>query len=390
MATHDPTKFASGVSAKLAAKSRHVCVFLGAGTSRACGLPDVVLLKTLVLARLSAEDRAALIAVSKERNLEQTLSRLRRISALLEGDQQLDGLTAQGAVELDAKVCHAIVQELDITGKDRGPVDAFAAWAARATYRVPVELFTVNYDLLLESALENRRVPYFDGFVGALEAPFHTDLVEGSQELDRSLVPAFFVRLWKLHGSVNWAWDKKRVFRMGQPVTSGLPAAIYPSDEKYDESRRIPFLVIQNRFRRALNQAETLVLIVGYSFGDAHLNEFIFDAASRRERSEFIVFCYSEIPALLAERAMTTPNLQVVHGTEAIIGGVRAGWKTPEDAPAELWNTADARFALCDFRNLAAYLSRSTDQHADMNVSVAVRADVETRPNPSGSGGANG
>jgi hypothetical protein len=219
-------------------------------------------------------------------------------------------------------------------------------------------LFTVNYDLLLETALDSLRVPYFDGFVGNLKARFHIDLVEGNPGHASEFVPAFFVRLWKLHGSVNWAWEGTRqIVRLGQPVTNEAAAAIYPSDAKYEESRRVPFVVLQDRLRRALHQPETLVIIAGYSFGDDHLNEMLFDAAVRRERSEFIAFCYSDIPESLAARANTTPNLQVVSGSEAILGGVRGNWIPPEAAPSDLWD--DDKLALPDFRNLAAYLGRS-------------------------------
>ena len=177
--------------------------------------------------------------------------------------------------------------------------------------------------------------------------------------LDAEAMPQFFVRLWKLHGSLNWAWkDERHIVRLGQPVPTDLAAAIYPSDAKYEESRRVPFIVLQDRLRRALHQPETLMLIAGYSFGDDHLNEHIFDAALRRERSEFIAFCFSDIPETLAERALMTPNLQVVTGHEGILGGVRANWKKPENAPADIW--ANELLTLPDFRNLAEYLARST------------------------------
>ena len=147
-------------------------------------------------------------------------------------------------------------------------------------------------------------------------------------------LPSFLVRLWKLHGSLNWIWNANgQIVRIGRAAPDDLPAAIYPSDTKYDDSRRVPFLVLQDRFRRALQQPETLVLISGYSFGDDHLNELIFDAATRRERSEFLAFLYSDIPDALAERAEITPNLQIISRTEAIIGGIRANWKEPADPP---------------------------------------------------------
>ena len=260
---------------------------------------------------------------------------------------------------MDRTICHEIVGALNIDTNDIHPVICLAAWAARSNYHLPLEIFTVNYDLLLERALERMRVPYFDGFVGTLTAGFHTALVEAIPGADGETMPNFFVRLWKLHGSLNWIWsDNGKVVRIGQAAPDGLPAAIYPSDTKYDESRRVPFLVLHDRFRRALHQPETLVLISGYSFGDEHLNELVFDAATRRERSEFIAFLYSDIPAKVSERAEITPNLQIVSRQEAIIGGIRADWNEPEEVWPDVWS--EGHFQLPDFKFLARHLARST------------------------------
>jgi hypothetical protein len=364
MSKHNPSAFAAALSAKLATRSRHVCAFLGAGIARACGLPDVAQLQEQVVSALEADDREAFERQLKERKLEAALTRIRRIAALVTGEETFDGLTETKAKTLDAAVCKAIVKALDIQKADLAPVYHFAAWAARADYHLPIELFTVNYDLLLETALESFRVPYFDGFIGTLRARFHTELVEGKPGSDREWIPAFFVRLWKLHGSVNWGRQADRqIVRLGQPVPEGDAAAIYPSDTKYEESRRVPFVVLQDRLRRALHEPETLVLIAGYSFGDKHLNELLFDAASRRERSEFMVFCYSDIPEALDKHACTTPNLQVAGGREAILGGVRGEWEAPKDPPPGLW--VDDQFGLRDFRNLATHLARSATREPE-------------------------
>lgn len=363
MTTHDPLKFATGLSAKLATRSRHICAFLGAGASRSCGLPAVKELEAKVLAHLKGKQKEAFKKQLDGRNLEQVLSRLRRLNALLTPGQKLDEMTADEAIALDAAACQAIIQELNISGKDLSAMKRFAAWIARADYRLPIEIFTVNYDLLIETALEELRAPYFDGFVGALRARFQTELVEGRQGKDEAWMPSTFARLWKLHGSVNWAWDEKEIVRLGAPIESGRAAAIYPSDAKYDESRRVPFVVLQDRLRRSLNQAETLVLISGYSFNDAHLNELLFEAAGRRERSEFIAFCYEGIPEALATRAEATPNLQAVTGTEAILGGTRAAWKPPEGISEDLWE--DGKLSLRDFSKLSTYLARSAIRSPD-------------------------
>jgi hypothetical protein len=170
MPEHDPLNFITSLGAKLATRSRHVCAFLGAGASRACGLPDVPELQKRVLEKLNKADQKALAAQLSGRNLEQALSRLRRIAALLSDKQTIDGLTATEAVNLDKSICKAIVGELDIANAKLAPAVMFAAWIARSKYHLPIELFTINYDLILESALETLGVPYFDGFIGVLKA----------------------------------------------------------------------------------------------------------------------------------------------------------------------------------------------------------------------------
>lgn len=364
MQDHQVARFAADLSANLAARSRHVCVFLGAGAACACGLPGIAELQSQVLEGLQGDQRESFARQLDERNLEQALSRLRRIAALLEGTtDKVDDLNADDARELDRVVCQLIVSALDVAKADLKPMERLAAWAAQTDYHLPVELFTVNYDLLLESALEAQRVRYFDGFVGVLRARFHTELVEAVPSDGDGWLPPFLVRLWKLHGSLNWAWQSEgpgEIVRLGTPAVDGEPAAIYPSDAKYDESRRVPFVVLQDRFRRALHHPETLVLISGYSFGDEHLNEMLFDATRRRPRSVFYAFCFGKMPDGLVKHAKLMPNLQVVADAEAILGGVRGDWKVPEAVPTDLW--VNDAFGLGDFANLSRFLARSSSR----------------------------
>jgi hypothetical protein len=371
VAEHDPLSFANSLSAKLATRSRHVCALLGAGAAHACGLPDVAGLEKGVAAGLDGQQAVAFEALVHHRNLEQGLSRLRRIHMLVEGSgQEVDGMTSDAAQDLDRAICRAIVTELDLAKANLDPMLRFAAWVARADYHLPLEIFTVNYDLLIETALEKLRAPYFDGFVGALRAPFRTDLVEAAPTDAESWLPSFVTRLWKLHGSVSWEWEERaEVVRLGRAVEESQAAAIYPSDTKYDESRRVPFVVLHDRLRRALHHPETLMIVTGYSWSDDHLNEVIFDAARHRPRSEIVAFAYSAIPDALAERAATTPNLQAVTGDEAILGGLRGPWKEKDAPPDDVW--AGDQLVLRDFRRLATFLARSSPPLGELESRLA-------------------
>jgi len=379
---HSILAFSNGLSARLAPRSRHVGVFMGAGTSKACGLPDIVQLTEAVKGDLAEPLKGQFSTLVSVLNLEEALTKLRRIAAIA-GTESIGGLNADQARQLDAAICDAVIARLTQPATSMEPILLFAAWVARATYARPVELFTVNYDLLIESALESWGVPYFDGFVGTLRAAFRADLVETLPSADEQSIPAFFARLWKLHGSANWGWDADdlaEVRRMGAPIAPGQIAAIYPSDSKYDQSRRMPFVVLQDRLRKALNEPETLMLVSGYAWGDQHINEMFFEATIRRPRSEVIAFCYSKIPDELAAKALITPNLQVVAPAEAILGGVRAAWAAEGETPHEgVWKDGKARFG--DFSALAAFLAKSAMPSVRLEEQIAAMLAEQVAPN---------
>lgn len=80
---HDPEQAASQLAAKLAARSRHVCIFVGAGAGKAAGLPDLTGLRDAVLTALEGDDANAAAELLKDRDLESGLTRLRRIARSL-------------------------------------------------------------------------------------------------------------------------------------------------------------------------------------------------------------------------------------------------------------------------------------------------------------------
>jgi hypothetical protein len=314
---------------KLAVRSRHVNLFLGAGASKACGLPTITELRDRVLAAIPGDLKASAdFCFDGNRTLEHGLSRLRRMRSLLSDGVTITAIDVDTAQRLDEIICTTIVELLNDSEANIEPYRRLAAWLNAQEYLKPIEVFTVNYDLLLEHGLESESVHYFDGFVGSLTARFRADLVDILTDVARSLPPSC-VRLWKLHGSISWAYKTfetiEEIVRTGGPVHAA--AALFPSDEKYVESRRVPFVVLADRLRRALDVPESMTIVNGYGFGDDHLNELLFDAARLHPRSEIWVTCFGDVPKALEKNAILYPNI-VVHGaTRAIVGGRDLAWQ---------------------------------------------------------------
>ena len=249
---------------------------------------------------------------------------------------------------------------IDDTAADLGCFKRLASWAGRMDYERPLELFTINYDLLIEKGLEAVGVPYFDGFIGTHRAPLMAELIEPRDAPERWALPSGFVRVWKLHGSTNWRIHEEMpsvIVRVGSGGGDGS-VAIYPSDEKYDESRRVPFVVLMDRFRRAIVESETLTITTGFSFGDDHLNEMLFDAAARHPRCEVLALCYDDIPTVLADRASNLRNLVVLGRSEAIVNGHRAPWQSELEIPGVF---ESGSFLLGNFEHLTSFLARQVE-----------------------------
>jgi hypothetical protein len=127
---------------------------------------------------------------------------------------------------------------------------------------------------------------------------------------------------------------------------------------------------------RVLNRREETVLVtVGYSFGDQHINEVLFDALDARERTHIVSLQFAELPDDhdVIQRALRRRNLLVYGPHTAVVGGVRAPWQLVEsvdDRTADLLDIpfdSDAvpepdsaaltgRFRLGDFAWLARFL----------------------------------
>ncbi|ABX81665.1 SIR2-like protein [Acholeplasma laidlawii] len=289
-------------------------VFLGAGSSMSSGMPGIKALTDSVRKNSihkEAIDKIISIEKTKQMNdystIEDILNSLRMIRSLTNDMDSLEIFGINGAQSslIDHDICNDIYNTL--TSKENEIVSnedlfkafkRFALWANSVRNSNAIEIFTTNYDLLLEKALEDREIPYFDGFIGSYHSFFHQESVENIER--ESSLPINWVRLWKLHGSLNWFWKKNRegdvIYRSNHELKkeSDKEIVIYPSKEKYTLSRKQPFTTYFDRLKYFLIKSETLFIIQGYSFSDQHINEVIFTSLINNQRLHVMVFVYED------------------------------------------------------------------------------------------------
>ena len=284
------------------------------------------------------------------------------------------GLRGNESAELDRAICQAIFKEVSVD-PPRGllPHLRFAGWVRSVSREHPIEVFTTNYDLLIERGLEAAETPHFDGFVGTVEPYFSSISVEAEPARATEAVypPRSWVRVWKLHGSIGWrvqtdsATKATRIIRTPrQAPQAGDDLMIFPTREKYSDSRKLPFVAYHDRLRRLLSSGETLLVVAGYSFGDEHLNEIVFEGLRNNTRLAVVVVLYEPLAKAerLLSRAPGLRNLLIYGPDSACLGGVSGKWSTSLKTPPEsmgswpFWAESDKRFILGDFSALTNFL----------------------------------
>jgi hypothetical protein len=98
--------------------------------------------------------------------VEDMLTHIRALRAVA-GRDEVRGLSAENLDKLDDAICqiiHGVADKMLPTSET--PYHHTASWVDAVRREAPIEIFTTNYDLLMEQAFEDARVPYFDGFAG--------------------------------------------------------------------------------------------------------------------------------------------------------------------------------------------------------------------------------
>lgn len=163
--------------------SKNIGFFFGAGTFCMLGILNVEQLTIDIESKLkkdnlanfkSVESDLATIITTRNVNIEDILNQIRIIRGLTgESKKKYKGVSGEDAKLLDKKDC-SISYEIIANKESLANINKtkkFFAWLSLLTRDFSKEVFITNYDLIIETTLEESQIPYFDGFVDSYE-PF--------------------------------------------------------------------------------------------------------------------------------------------------------------------------------------------------------------------------
>jgi len=267
-------------------------------------------------------------------NIETQLSFIRGLKAIA-GAGHVRDLAVGDLNDLEEEICSCIGERVDrMLPTVENPYSHLAAWIGSTNRSEPVEIFTTNYDLLMEQALERFRIPYFDGFSGSKDAFLD------SHSIDHDELPSRWARLWKLHGSINWTLNEAKQVCRGGSVSN--KCIIHPSHLKYDESRRMPYLAMIDRLRSFIRKPSSALVICGYSFRDEHLNACLLEGLTGNPRSAVFGLIYGKLANYpeATKLAGIAGNLSLMAQDGAIIGTRSGGWDNRDPGEVGIWSEA--------------------------------------------------
>lgn len=286
---HDPLRHLKYLRQSLSQDNESIGFFVAAGCPLSIPLPDdqwplipdVLNLSKFINEQLKANEKyTTLLAELKKagkniENIEDVLSFLRSLLLVSKGGN-VRGLDEADLIQLEKDICKEIVKKINVQLPTfETPYHRLCNWIRSIDRKTAIEIFTTNYDLLAEQALEDSEVPYFDGFVGSRRSFFDLRAVEDN------LIPKHWTRLWKIHGSISWYQEnigkQIRVYRSSE-VKEDASHLIYPSHLKYEESRKMPYLALIDQLNRFIRKKSSFLILCGYSFNDGHLNDTIVNA----------------------------------------------------------------------------------------------------------------
>jgi len=188
------------------------------------------------------------------------------------------------------------------------------SFASRSGTRDRLNIFTTNYDRLIEAGADVAGLHLIDRFVGSLTPIFRSSRMDIDMHYNPPGIrgePRYLegvAHYTKLHGSIDWVNCDGVIKKIGLPfgakdstpflTVAGIDAdaskiMIYPNSSKDKETAEYPYVELFRDFAAALCRPNSTVVAYGYSFGDDHINRVIHDMLTIPS-THLVIIAYSD------------------------------------------------------------------------------------------------
>lgn len=161
-----------------------------------------------------------------------------------------------------------------------------------------VSIFTTNYDLFNETALEDNNIIYTTGFSLGLTKKFNINQFKYRQVddtdryKDRWQPISNEANLYKLHGSINWKTLPGGELCQVEDISDSETVVIYPTMLKHKETAQAPYSELFREFANTLQRKNTTLIVMGYGFPDEHINTII---SQNLKNQDFTLIVFGDI-----------------------------------------------------------------------------------------------
>jgi len=149
-------------------------------------------------------------------------------------------------------------------------------------FKFSLKIFTLNYDTLLEYNISNMNLKVETGFNEEKRWDYKR-FSEYAEEPD--------IYIYKLHGSIDWERDENTGIVTCIDGIADTPDLIFGT--QYKMQYIDPYLFLISEFRYYCMRAR-LIITLGYSFSDEHINGIISQALSMNNNKIIFALAYKE------------------------------------------------------------------------------------------------
>lgn len=245
-------------------------IILGSGASVAYGIPSMSVLGQCLKRNIKLTDRDDLEQFDKfKSNLDSTHDLEQALSNLTLNENVLVAIIKETWECINAADLKAYEKLLH---DKKFPLSELIAHLISTTKK-QISIITTNYDRLVEYASSFANALICNGYAQNYFGRFSVET-----EVNNGLGYAGRVKVWKVHGSLDWFRDSDGLGAQ-LPLRNSIPADYTPSIvtpglSKYSETHKEPYRTILTKADDEIKNSNAYVCI-GYGFNDEHVQPLL-------------------------------------------------------------------------------------------------------------------